>query len=200
MNVYDFDHTIYNGDSSIDFYFWCLKRKPLLLRFLPKQIISTFAFVLGKSTRKEFKESFFCFLRGIDSPEDMAIKFWKCHERKIKPWYLARKSQGDIIVSAGPEFLLKWICETLGIALVATKMDSHTGKIFGENVRGEVKVRCLCAALGMRQEEIGIERFYSDSKSDLPLALISEKAFLVRKNKIMECERRLKSNAQNQAA
>ena len=28
MNVFDFDGTIYNGDSSKDFFFYCLKRYP----------------------------------------------------------------------------------------------------------------------------------------------------------------------------
>ena len=26
LNVFDFDNTIYDGDSSIDFYIFCLKR------------------------------------------------------------------------------------------------------------------------------------------------------------------------------
>ena len=28
MNVFDFDGTIYNGDSSKDFFFYCLKHYP----------------------------------------------------------------------------------------------------------------------------------------------------------------------------
>lgn len=30
MNVYDFDKTIYNGDSTIDFYLYSLRKKPQL--------------------------------------------------------------------------------------------------------------------------------------------------------------------------
>ena len=30
MNVYDFDNTIYKGDSTADFIIWCVKRKPQL--------------------------------------------------------------------------------------------------------------------------------------------------------------------------
>ena len=37
MNVFDFDGTIYSGDSTIDFYFFALKRNVKLLLFLPRQ-------------------------------------------------------------------------------------------------------------------------------------------------------------------
>ena len=30
MNVYDFDKTIYDGDSTVDFFFFSLKRNPVL--------------------------------------------------------------------------------------------------------------------------------------------------------------------------
>ena len=39
MNVYDFDKTIYRGDSTKDFYFFLLRRHPVLIRYLPKQIM-----------------------------------------------------------------------------------------------------------------------------------------------------------------
>ena len=37
IDVYDFDGTIYDGDSTVDFWLYCLRRKPSLLRFLPHQ-------------------------------------------------------------------------------------------------------------------------------------------------------------------
>ena len=37
MNVYDFDKTIYNGDSTLDFYIFSIKKNLLLLRYFPKQ-------------------------------------------------------------------------------------------------------------------------------------------------------------------
>ena len=30
MNVYDFDKTIYDGDSTTDFIAWCIRRRPSL--------------------------------------------------------------------------------------------------------------------------------------------------------------------------
>lgn len=37
MNVYDFDDTIFRGDSTRAFWAYCLKRAPGLVRFLPRQ-------------------------------------------------------------------------------------------------------------------------------------------------------------------
>lgn len=32
-NIYDFDKTIYDGDSTVDFFLFCLKREPILILF-----------------------------------------------------------------------------------------------------------------------------------------------------------------------
>ena len=34
MNVYDFDNTLYDGESALDFYFFCLKRHPRLIKYV----------------------------------------------------------------------------------------------------------------------------------------------------------------------
>ena len=40
INGYDFDETIYDGDSSVDFYFFCLRKNKKVLKQLPEQIKS----------------------------------------------------------------------------------------------------------------------------------------------------------------
>lgn len=59
MNVYDFDNTIYDGDSSIDFYIFCLKRHPSILALFPHQVWGAVLYRLGKITKVRFKEIFF---------------------------------------------------------------------------------------------------------------------------------------------
>ena len=39
MYVFDFDKTIYNGDSSVDFYKFCLKKNKKLIKLILKPII-----------------------------------------------------------------------------------------------------------------------------------------------------------------
>ena len=47
MNVYDFDDTIFRGDSTRAFWAYCLKRAPGLARFLPRQCAAAVRYVLG---------------------------------------------------------------------------------------------------------------------------------------------------------
>ncbi|MCD8119991.1 MAG: HAD-IB family phosphatase [Lachnospiraceae bacterium] len=177
MNIYDFDGTIYRGDSSIDFYFYVLKKKPSLVKFLPTQFGGVFLYLCGIIDKTQMKERFFCFLTAVNSSE-LVETFWDENQRKVYGWYLAQHRDEDIIISASPEFLLRPICDRLGITcLIASKADPHTGRFEGENCRGKEK------AVRLRQEYsvTHFEKFYSDSKTDQSLAEMAEQAFLVKK-------------------
>ena len=58
MNVYDFDDTIYRGDSSVDFYIFCLRKNIKLLKYLPKQIKAVILYKLKKIDKNKMKEIF----------------------------------------------------------------------------------------------------------------------------------------------
>lgn len=185
MNVFDFDGTVYNGDSSIDFWLFCAKQNVAIFKFLPHQIKGFFLFISKKISKEEFKSHFFRFIKGIDNL-DLAVKqFWDKNEKKIKIWYVQMHKDDDCVISASPEFILKEICKRLGINnLIATKVDIHTGKIIGKNCHGKSKV----GLFKERFEDAFIDSFYSDSKSDLPMARLAKKAFFVRGNKIYKWE------------
>lgn len=178
MNIYDFDGTIYSGDSTFDFYFYALGKKPSLARFWPKQAAAFALYAAKKISKTQMKERFYAFLTGIDA-EAMLADYWDTHEKNIFPYYREQQREDDIIISASPEFLLKPICARLGIQhLMASRVDPRTGKTEGLNCWGEEKVRRL-------KEQLGIdhcENFYSDSHSDTPLAKIADHAFLVDKD------------------
>ena len=70
--------------------------------------------------------------------------------------------------------------DRLQVSLMGTKMDEKTGKITGENCRGEEKVR----RFKKEYQSTSIDEFYSDSKSDTPLKELARKAFLVNKNQL----------------
>ena len=80
-------------------------------------------------------------------------------------------------------FLLKPICNRIGIKhLIASEVDPKTGMFTGENCRGQEKVRRLTEEYNVTH----IDCFYSDSRSDLPLAKIADAAFLVEKGVVKE--------------
>lgn len=177
MNVYDFDNTIYKGDSTAHFYLFCFKRHPSMIRYLPS-LLSGFAgfYLLKKGNKTQFKEKMYTFLKSVDLDKDLP-DFWSSHSKNLKDWYLKQKKADDVIISASSVFLLTPICEKLEIGkLIASPVDRHTGKYHGLNCHGQEKVKRF-------YEEFPdgvIDNFYSDSKSDTPLALIAKKAYLVK--------------------
>lgn len=182
MNVYDFDKTIYDGDSTIDFYLYCLSRHPRLAGYIFGQIQGLFLHVTGQITTTEWKERFFAFLAGISDLEKLVESFWDSRQSKIKAWYLEQKQSDDVVISASPSFLLAPVCQRLGIAPpIATELDIASGKIPGTNCKGEEKVRRFFK----RYPEAVIRRFYSDSTTDAPLAALAEEAFLVQGNSVL---------------
>lgn len=177
MNVYDFDKTVFYPDSSYCFIRFCLKKYPLkVLSVLPKSLAPFLRFKKGICGPGPVKERLFSFLRGLDDVDALVGRFWDEHRKNLQPWYLKRKRGDDLIISASPEFLLRPIVRVLGVHLIATPMDKKTGRIEGENCRGEEKVRRFRALY----PEGKIEAFYSDSLSDAPLAALAEKAWLVK--------------------
>ena len=66
MNTYDFDQTIYEPDSSLSFYLFCLKKYPsAVLRTLPKTLAFAAAYGVKKMPTKRLKEQLFSFLRYL---------------------------------------------------------------------------------------------------------------------------------------
>lgn len=186
MNVYDFDETIYDGDSTRDFYFYTLKKKRSILKYLPKQAYYFALFALGVITKTQFKEKFYTFFKSIENTDAFLDEFWNEKQKNIKTWYKENRREDDIIISASPYFLLLPICERLGIKhLLASNVDKHTGEYDGENCYGEEKVKRLDEYM----KDCRIDSFYSDSYSDTPLARRAERAFLVKGNELHEWDK-----------
>jgi len=180
MNVYDFDHTVYDGDSSVDFYRFVLRRSPRLIIFLPFQVWGITLFLFGIYSKERMKEAFFVFIRFIPVQETVRC-FWDHNRKKIKLWYLSQKNDSDVIISASPEFLLEpLVCGYLGVTLIASRIDPCTGKYIGKNCFGEEKV----ARLYVMYPSVVIATFYSDSYSDEPLANMAKNAFFVHNDNI----------------
>lgn len=175
MNVYDFDGTIYPGDSTVEFYLYCLVRHPGLIRCLPRQLGGTWAYLLGRCGKTRWKEAFFCFLPELRDLRAEVRGFWDRRGRNIREWYLRQKQVDDVVISASPEFLLQEICQRLEIRhLIASEVDEQGG-FSGENCYGEQKT----ARFRQRFPEGAVDRFYSDSLSDWPMARLAAAAYLV---------------------
>ena len=181
MNVYDFDGTIYAGDSTIDFYKYSIKKYPKIILLLPYQTAAFFAFKLGILSKTEFKEKFYFFFNWIPDMNDLIAEFWDNHIYKINEWFLNLHKQDDVIITASPEFLVTEAASRIGVRFViGSKVDSHTGKTMGENCYGEEKVHRFKKMFG----DLIPDQFYTDSFSDQPMMNYAREAYVIYKNQL----------------
>lgn len=181
--LYDFDGTIYDGDSSIDFVIYCFKKNPKLIKYLPKFISAGIKYKLKKITKTEMKEVFFSFLKDIKNIDETIEEFWKTHEKNIKQFYKNKKHNKDIIISASPKFLLEPIAKEYQVKdLFGSPINKHTGKYKGLNCHGEEKVRLF----RKKYPNAEILEMYTDSKHDLPLIKLAKKGYLVVRDDIYD--------------
>jgi len=176
LNVYDFDNTIYDGDSTRDFYLYCLKNRWSLIRFWPGQALALLLLRWGFVDRTKGKESFYIFFRGLPDIDNFVYDFWRIHIHKIKHFYQVWHKPDDLIISASPAFLLEEACSRLGVVnLIASRVDPASGRYDGPNCFGEEKVRRFLAEYPSET----IDSFYSDSLSDAPMAALAHRSYLV---------------------
>ncbi len=181
MNTYDFDKTIFYPDSSACFYRYCLLHYPgKVLPTAAGSLRAAIRYGRGTESAKALKEQLFSFLPRLPDVDAAVEAFWKENEKRIGSWYLSQKRSDDLIISASPRFLLQPLCDRLGVSLIATEMDKHSGRIRGANCHDHEKVRRFYE----RDPAGHTEAFYSDSMSDSPMADIADRAFLVKKHRL----------------
>ena len=185
MNVYDFDNTIYRGESCFDLFLFYIRRDPSLLRLFPKVLAGFVRYKRGKVTADAFlRENAALIERELrkisDIEADMRV-FWDRHIRKIKPFYAQVRRDDDWIVTAAPDFSMREVCRRLGVrGCVSSRVDLQTCRILHFNLR-EKKIEAFREVCPDAQ----IDAFYTDSPvNDAPLIAMAEHAYAVRGNRI----------------
>ena len=182
MNVYDFDNTILKGDSSARFFAWCLRHRPGMWRDIPAQALNGLLFALKLKPKQAFKQRIFHFLALIGDVDAAVAAFWVDNLPRVKSWYRSAHRDDDVVISASPEFLIRPACDALGIRhVLGSPVDSRTGVFHGPNCHGQEKVVRFRAAFPGAE----IDKFYSDSHSDDPLAALAREAVLVRGDELL---------------
>ncbi|MBQ7794763.1 MAG: haloacid dehalogenase-like hydrolase [Clostridia bacterium] len=186
MRVFDFDGTIYDGESSVDFFLFSLKRHPKNLLLLPRVFYMLLRYKRLKITPDELAaglEKYGArFLSGINDLSGDIVKFWDGHFHKIKQFYLEGKLDDDVILSASPDFLIVEAAKRLGIkTVIASSFDLEKGKIlrlcYHEN---------KCEYFSLQFPDKRIDEFYTDSDNDKAVFKLSDRVFMVKGNKITE--------------
>ncbi len=184
VNVYDFDNTIYDGETLVDFILYYIKTDRKIWKYVPKLIIIAIKDALHLFTVEQAIEAYASFLEGyyvnLGDTTQNVIKFWDKNEKKIKPWYAKVQKESDIIVSGSTDFILDEIMKRMGIKhYIGSSIDKETGKFirlcFLEN-----KVKAFYEIYPDKH----IQNFYTDSMNDKAMMDIADNVYLVKKNKI----------------
>ncbi|MCL2299697.1 MAG: haloacid dehalogenase-like hydrolase [Firmicutes bacterium] len=186
MNVYDFDNTLYDGESALDFFLFCLKKRPALLRFVPSALrgIADYkrrGITIDQVGRRYARIMRAC-LEGLGDYREAARVFWDRHEHRIRSFYRDLQQPDDLVISAGPEQSLREICGRLGIRhYIGTVVNEGDGALefvcFKEN-----KARAFLERWPGRE----IDNFYTDSMNDKPLMDLAKHVFLVKKGNLKQ--------------
>ena len=179
MNVYDFDKTIYKKDSSVQFYLYCLKKKPSLIRYIFIQLWCYLKYVFSFTDRKGLKEGFFCFLKGVKDIDAYTNGFWKKNKKHIDSDFLKRLKNTDVILSSSPEFLIESVTKQFCVkAVICSAVDKKTGKI-SFDCYGEEKAVRFEKMFGEK-----INEYYFASLNDCSLLKNADKPYIVKGKKV----------------
>jgi len=181
ITLYDFDHTIYRGDVSRDFIIFAYKKLPsVLMRYLPTQVTAFVRYILGTLNKDEAKEKILGFVKDMSDLDDILDRFWESHENKAENWYLEQREDTDVIVSSSPSFLIDPIARKWNVTVIATNIDTKTGRLIGRNCFGEEKAKRIRGAF----PSITFAAAYSDSSNDIPMLRLAKISYLVRRGKL----------------
>lgn len=179
MNVYDFDDTIYDGESVFDFYLFCLRKKPGMIRYIPSMVRALIRYKRCKITAEELisggEKYIKLFFESFPAPKALICEFWDKNMKKIKKIYLDMQKEDDVVISASWDELIGEACRRIGIKNVIASSINHADCSLKVLCYGKNKVKIF------KEKFPGIkpENFYTDSKNDQPMIEFSENAYFV---------------------
>ncbi len=185
MTVFDFDNTIYDGESGLDFFLYYLKKEPKeVAKYIPKFGEAFLKYKMGKLSIDSVLSEYSYILKEccdkFDDIEENINIFWDEHEKNIKSFYAKIQKEDDVILSACPEIMLKEICKRIGIKnYIGSKIDIETGTIQSICYRDN-KIKMFKEVYG----DIEIDEFYTDSINDKPFMDIAKDAYYVTGDRI----------------
>jgi len=180
MNVYDFDGTIYDGSAWLDFMLFCMKKQPLCFISFPKDAVNLLRLKKNAENGIDFEQTYCSYLRHVNDVDSLIEEFWDKYSKKIKDIYLRRQMHDDIVITGSPEFLIRPICDRLGIKyLIGTRIDKNDGTLTGKVCCHMEKVRRYNLEFPFEE----IDDCYTDNLIiDSPLIRRAKRKYLVKGN------------------
>ncbi len=181
MRVFDFDNTLYDGETMVDFFHFMVEKKEELKKY--KSIVNFFLNLYNHNmlpmnlVRKcidKYKGELNYSTKNIDK---YVAEFWDLHRDKIMKDMVKKVKKDDVIITASLDFLLRPIIKDLPTKnIICTEVDIENKK-----------VDCVCYKENKvkkyreKYKDIPIDELYTDSYTDKPLMQISKKVYLIDK-------------------
>ena len=191
MRVFDFDGTIYDGESLFDLYLYSARHDPKVFRYIAPVLRYAVKYKLGRATLEQMEygvgkmtEGYLTELsrsKRVASVEQLVDDFWDRNYPRIKPWY--QPEPDDVILTASFGLTVGEACRRLGVRnLVASEVDVETMKVTYLNFNTN-KTKRFRELYG---PDAVIDEFYTDSKFDQPMIDMARHAFMVKGNTITQ--------------
>ena len=167
MNVYDFDNTIYDGESLIDFFFFLISKNKKLILYIP---LIGYTAVLYKLEYLSIDKLYYLagkmssiVINNKENANKFIKEFWEKYQYKLKKEYLNKIRNEDVIITASPDILILGIKNILNTEnIICSKFNLDTGKFdficFREN---------KAKAFKEKYPNNYIKEFYTDSLNDI---------------------------------
>ena len=189
--VFDFDGTIYDGESLFDLYLYSARHDPKVFRYIAPVLRYAVKYKLGRATLEQMEygvgkmtEGYLTELsrsKRVASVERLVDDFWDRYYARIKPWY--QPESDDVILTASFDLTVGEACRRLGVRnLVASEVDVGTMKVTYLNFSTN-KAKRFRELYG---PDVVIDEFYTDSKFDQPMIDMARHAFMVKGNTITQ--------------
>ena len=180
IDVYDFDGTIYDGDSTFDYVKFCLRRHPAMLLGMPRIAAAGLRLAMKKIGLTQFKSALFGVMTKYMDLHAEAELFWQDEktQAKLGEWFKHTPRDLPIVIaSASPEFELCHAAKILGVTnLIGTRADGATGQLIGKNCKGAEKIERIRQMMG----EYTVRAMYTDdAKADGPLLAIAKEKYIL---------------------
>lgn len=186
--VFDFDGTIYKGDTTRDFCWYFYQKKPLRSYYLLIQLASWVLWRLKLLTTTQFKSTFIQFLNRIEGEQITGLlnSFWEEKKSLVHANLVLEisrlKNEGVhiVVVSASPELFIKPFCLSLGVdTVLGSELKVLNNKYsLLINCRGEEKLKRLKRAF----PDFELIAAYSDNKDDDVLLKTAKNGCWVKKS------------------
>lgn len=140
LDIYDFDKTMVPFDSGSAFCAYAMLHYPKAIKHLPRMVCAAFKYLKNEDLTA-MKSVMFGFVRDI--PLEKSVKsFWDKFDKYIFDWAKREnRERYSVLISAGPDFLIKEIAERIDIDDFISTSHNPDGTIIGRNCHDKEKVR-----------------------------------------------------------